>query len=844
MSTRHRKGKIIDRVHPLYLPPVYQDSVDHGRLILRDGSTTTLKAAGPQDKEAIRAFFKHLSPESRYRRFFSMAGPDERTLDLLVDPDARHQLTLVASRIVEGDTRIIAVGSYLATDASSAEVAMAVDDTLHGKGLGTLLLERLALLAVRHGFVHFWATTHCDNKPMADIFRNAGFPSEESMEEGFLRFDFPVLPTQTFVERSEKLDRLFTIASLRPLLQPQSVAVIGASRDSKSVGHQILEGLISGRFQGAVYPVNPQAATIASMHCYKSVRDIREPVDLAVIVVPRQRVPSVIEECAGKGVRAVMVVTAGYAESGPDGRKLQVELLEQVRGYGMRMLGPGSMGLMNTHPNISLNASYLLAYPPQGNVALSSQSGALALVILNIARERQLGLSSFVSVGNKADVSGNDLLQYWEEDRNTRAILLYLESFGNPRRFARIARRVSRTKPIVCVKSGRGAPTDPAENTTFAATQDAAVDALFQQTGVLRAETLDEMFDLAIALGHQPLPQGRNVAILTNAAGPGKLCGDLCLSSGLLVPELPRTTRAKLVRLLPGAAGTGNPVDLAYTASPADYRKAIEILLRSKEINALIVIHVPFDPNLPPYLEAVREAVRAARSHGGSGKPVFTCLMSEQRVNVPITMENEVIPSYLFPESAARVLGKMADYAEWRSRPPGIFPDFTNADPGEARRICIDALHASSAGWMPENETRAVMEAMNLPMTAVGAPPPAGGVPVRIGVMEDDLFGPIVSFGLGGVHTEILGDVSFCITPLTDLDAQDMVRRIRGFRLLTGYKDHPAADTDAIENILLRISRLVEEVPEICEISLEPVHALRPSKGVVIAGARIRLQKG
>ncbi|HSP06275.1 MAG TPA: GNAT family N-acetyltransferase, partial [Acidobacteriota bacterium] len=249
-------------MHPVYLPPVYQDSVDHGRLILRDGSTTTLRAAGPGDKEPIRAFFKRLSPESRYRRFFSMAGPDERLLDLLVDPDPRHQLTLVASRTVEGASRIIAVGSYLATDASSAEVAMAVDDVLHGKGIGTLLLERLSLLAVRHGFVHFWATTHCDNKPMADIFRNAGFPFEESFEEGCLRFDFPVLPTQKFVERSEKLDRLFSVASLRPLFHPQSIAVVGASRDPESVGHHILEALVTNGFQGAVFPVNPAVTAV------------------------------------------------------------------------------------------------------------------------------------------------------------------------------------------------------------------------------------------------------------------------------------------------------------------------------------------------------------------------------------------------------------------------------------------------------------------------------------------------------------------------------------------------------------------------------------------------------
>jgi acetate---CoA ligase (ADP-forming) len=515
----------VTEVRPLFVPPPYQDSVESGRLILRDGTTALIRVAQPEDREALGAFFEQLSPESRQRRFFSLSIPGGQWIDVLCNPsNPRKQLTLIVVRAAGGAPRIIATGSYLTEKEQDhmAEVALAVDDAFHGKGLGSLLLERLALLAVRHGIRHFWAVTHVDNRPMLEVFHRSGFQVQETLEHGYVQLVFAVEPTEASVARSELLDRLFTTASLHPLFQPTSVAVVGASRDPSSIGFRILEALVMNRFQGPVYPVNPRASVVGSIRAYPSVRDLPEPVDLAVVAVPRDAALGVVDECAERSVKALVVITAGFAEVGVEGRALQQALVDKVRGYGMRLVGPNCLGLLNTDPQVRLNASFSPIFPPPGRVALSSQSGALGLAILALARQLHLGLSTFISVGNKADVSGNDLLQYWEEDEHTDVILLYLESFGNPRRFARIARRVSRRKPIVVMKSGRTRAGSRAagSHTAALAASDVAVEALFRQTGVIPAETLAEMFDLAAALGSQPLPKGHRVAIVTTPAAP------------------------------------------------------------------------------------------------------------------------------------------------------------------------------------------------------------------------------------------------------------------------------------------------------------------------------------
>jgi acetyl coenzyme A synthetase (ADP forming)-like protein len=708
-----------------------------------------------------------------------------------------------------------------------------------------------------------------------------------------------------------------TTASLRPFFRPRSVAVVGASRDPASIGCRILDALVTNHFHGSVYPVNPKAPVIGSLRAYPSVRDLPEPVDLAVIAVPREVVLKVVEDCAARDVRALVVITAGFAEADAEGRALQQTLRDKVREHGMRLVGPNCLGVLNTDPAVSLNATFTSVFPPPGRVALSSQSGALGLAILELARQRHLGLSTFVSVGNKADVSTNDLLQYWEEDDATSVILLYLESFGNPRRFARIARRVSRSKPIVAVKAGRTlAGTRAAGSHTAAlAANDVAVDALFHQTGVIRADTLDEMFDLAAALGSQPLPRGRRVAIVTNGGGPGILCADACEAGGLVLPELSDAVKSRLKKFLPMSASVTNPVDMIASAGPDHYRRAIETVLAANDIDALVVIYIPVDRStMPTMIAAIREGITAGRAAGGTGKPVLACLMAEDGVNVPLELGSETVPSYAFPEAAARVLSKVATHAEWRSRPLGTIPEFKDLQPATAREVCRKALHERGAGWLSAVETRNVLTAMSLPVapgglaytadeaeaiaqslgfpvavklashrlihkTEIGGvhlnlmslsavreaygkirdrlvkdnnlaamegvlvqPMFSSGVEVMAGVTHDPLFGPLIAFGLGGIHVEILGDVRFRITPLTDRDAAEMVREIRGYRLLEGYRGHKPADVEALQDVLLRLSRLVEEVPEIKELDLNPIFALAPGEGCRIVDARIRVE--
>jgi acyl-CoA synthetase (NDP forming)/GNAT superfamily N-acetyltransferase len=901
----------------LFLPPTYQDSAESGRLILRDGSTAFIRLSEPGDRDALREFFHQLSPVSKRRRFFSGADPAEALLARQCDSsDPRSQLTLIVNRIVEGASRIIATGSYVARDETTAEVAFAVDDEFHGKGLGGLLLERLALLAARHGFVRFWALTRVENRLMLETFRQSGFPLHSKVEDECVEIDFSVAPSEDSVSRSEMRDRVFTTASLHPFFRPRSIAFIGASRDTSSMGRRILDALSAGGFHGPIYEVNPNASCVDSLVTYPSARQIPHGTDLAIVAIPRDLVFSAVDDCSVAGVRALVVITAGFAEADGQGRALQEKLLVSIRGHGMRMVGPNSMGLLNTDPDVRLNASLFHSLPPHGSVAMSSQSGALGLAMLALARHRQLGVSTFINIGNKADVSGNDLLQYWQGDEATRVILLYVESFGNPRRFARIARGVSRSKPIVVVKAERGAASPEAARPGVAVlvARHDPVNALFRQTGVIRAETLDEMFDLAAALDSQPLPAGRRVAILSDGVGPGVLCAGACRAARLSVPPLSDSRKEQLAVFLSPSTTIGNPLELAFPSPPDAYARAAETLLAAPEVDALIAIHTPVDSDgSAAILEAMRQGAAAGRAAGGAGKPILACLVARGGVGAPIALAGESIPTYAFPESAARVLGKVAAYAEWRAGPHGIIPDFDDIDPASARRTCRMAIEERGAGWLSAEETRKVLEAMRLPVApggvartaeqavelarnigfpvavklvshrilyksekgavhlnvgdeaavrsafeatrrcleanrsleAMGAvlvqPMFGSNVEVMVSMLEDPLFGPLIAFGLGGIHVEVIADVAVRVTPLTDRAAAAMVREIRGYPLLEGYRGHPAADVESIHDVLLRVSRLVEEVPDIAELELGPIFAGPPGEGCRIGGSRIRV---
>ena len=705
--------------------------------------------------------------------------------------------------------------------------------------------------------------------------------------------------------------------SLKPFFHPRAIAVVGASRHRTHIGYRLLESLQAGGFTGTIIPVNPLATEIARLPAAPSLQSIPGPVDLAIIAVPPRAVLAVLDDCAAKNIPAAILITAGFAETGGAGLSLEQELLKKIDHHGIRLIGPNCFGLMNLDPAVRLNATYTPIVPPAGRVAIASESGGLGLAVVTAASRLNLGLSSFVSLGNHADVTVNDLLEYWEQDQATDIILLYLETLTDPQRFRQIAERVGKQKPIVVLKAGRTEAGQSAagSHTAALATNETAADALFTQCGVIRAQSLEEFLGLATGLSSQPLPQGSRVGILTNSGGPGVLCADSCDAAGLTVPALSSHTHTALASFLPPTAALKNPVDVIGFATEDQHARAVEAMLTADEIDALIIVHVSVRPqDNDPVATGILQGIRAARQTIGKKKPVFICWMAEGDLDRTFTIEGETVPSYRHPEIPARIISHALAYETRRRQPAWNAPRGTDADLSKAKSICAKALSERGSGWLTTAETHALLTAMRLPLvqgsvatnaeeavrlahtvgfpvaaklashqivhkTEIGAvhlnlgdeqavhhafeaiksrlaqdntreamegmlvqPMLSGGVEVMIGMTRDPRFGPLIAFGLGGIHVEILGDVQFRVAPLTERDATEMVRGIKGYRLLEGYRGQPAADIKTLEDILLRISRLAEEIPEICELDLNPIFALPERQGSMIVDARIRLK--
>ncbi len=709
------------------------------------------------------------------------------------------------------------------------------------------------------------------------------------------------------------------------IFRPRSIAVVGASRERGTIGGEIFHNLIAHGFTGPVYPVNPRTPVVQSVLAYRSVEAIPGPVDLAVIAVPAPRVIEVLEACGRKGVRAAVVISAGFKETGAEGREREQALRECVRRHGMRLVGPNCLGVLNTEAGVSMDATFAPAYPPAGKVAFSSQSGALGLAILDYAAELNLGISQFVSVGNKADISGNDLLEFWEKEPGTSVILLYLESFGNPRRFTQTARRVGRKKPIVAVKSGRtraGARAASSHTGSLAGT-DVAVDALCHQSGVIRTDTIEELFDVAMLIANQPVPRGPRVGIVTNAGGPGIMASDACEGHDLEVPLLAEATVEALRAFLPHEASTRNPVDMIASATPESFERGVRLVEGDPNVDAVLVIYVP--PIVTRPLEVAQAivrgasaATRAALAAGAAPKPVLSCFLGTHGVPEGLRSLHEGhIPSYAFPEAAAIALARAVRYGRWLSQPEGRVPRFDDFDTVRAA-AALDAGRRRAAGdkpaWLRPEEVRQLLGACGIAIPgytsatrapdavaaarAIGFPvavklvsdtithksdvggvvldvrteaevqeafagivrrlEEAGlrdqmagvavqamvreGVEAIVGVTQDPSFGPLVMFGLGGVHVELLKDVAFRIHPLTDHDAREMVREVHGYPLLEGYRGAPPGDVAALEQVLLRVSQLIGDHPEITEMDLNPIKVLRPGHGCVVVDARVAVR--
>jgi acetyl coenzyme A synthetase (ADP forming)-like protein len=851
-------------------------------VVLQDGSTLRLRPTLFADEAALIDFFQALSADSLHLRFQGGVSVDDRLVARFLQSDS-ESLSLVGELADEdGTMRVIALATFVRLrDRSRAEVAFVVADDFQRRGIGSRLLERLAAHARVEGIERFVAQVLPENAAMLGVFGCTGFEVKRRLLDGVVEVEFALSASAAVLDRIAQRDHSAVAASLTPFFQPRSVAVIGASARRGTIGGELFRNVIAADFDGAAYPVNPKGDPVGGVPGYRSVEDIPALVDLAVICVPGAQVFTAAESALRAGVRALCVISAGFAETSSEGLARQEQLLALVRAHGARMIGPNCLGVASTARR--LNATFARRAFPPGRVAFSSQGGALGLALLEQADARGLGLSAFASIGNKADVSSNDLLEYWEDDPETDVVLLYLESFGNPRKFGRVAGRVARSKPILAMRSGTSSAgaRAAASHTAALAGSDAVVDALFRQAGVLRASTLQELLDTAVLLTALPAPAGNRVAVVTNAGGLGILCADACEAQNLALPELTAETSLALSEVTPAEASLSNPIDLLGSANAALYERVLPLILADPNVDAVIAVFVP------PVVETARAVEEVlARYASSSAKPLLSVVLSA---------DGSAHGGFEYPESAARALGLAAQRAAWLRRPAGTTPDLS-VD-AEAGRAIVDA---APEGWLEPAAAYALLTAYGIPLVEerrAGTPDEAAamalelGLPVVVktaaagahktetggvaldlrtatevrevtarmggavvvqqyltdgtellaGLVQDPVFGPLVAFGPGGVLAELIGSANFALAPLTDVDAAELIGTGKAAKLVDGWRGAPAADRGALIDLLHRLSRLAVDLPEVSELDLNPVLA-RPD-GCVAVDARIRITR-
>ncbi|WP_216853784.1 bifunctional acetate--CoA ligase family protein/GNAT family N-acetyltransferase [Phytoactinopolyspora halotolerans] len=860
-------------------------------VVLADGGTAHVRPIRPEDADRLVEFYARVSDESKYYRFFApYPRLSERDVSHFTHVDHDRRVAL----IMQVGEEMIAVGRYDQVAAGQAEVSFLVEDGHQGRGVGTVLLEHLAQAARERGLHRFVADVLPANRKMIGVFAEAGYTVHDHFEDGVVRVEFEIVPTDHSLHVMAAREHRAEARSIQRLLTPSAVAVVGASRSVGKAGQTLIRNILQNGFTGAVYAVNPEATSVAGVAAYPRVQDVPGEVDLAVVAVPADAVEDVVLDCAAKGVKGLVVVSAGFAELGDDeGRARQASLVRVARMNGMRVVGPNCLGIVNTAPEYALNASLAPELPPPGRVGLFAQSGALGTAILSDGAARGLGLSTFVSAGNRADVSGNDLLQFWRDDPATEVVLLYLESLGNPRKFSRISRRVAETKPVVVVKGGRSTQGVPLGHTVRPIeVPQAALDAMFRQSGVILVNTISEMFDVAQVLAYQPLPNGARVGVVGNSSALCMLAYDAVVGAGLEV----------------GC----DPVDLGAAATAAGYAEALADLMSRPEVDALLVV---FTPAVDASTSEEVARVLAEASAGGA-KPIVTTFLGSRGVPEAMRMLDErgvpgrgSVPSYPSVEDAAWALARVASYGAWRRRRHGQVPDVAGIDADAARHAAEAALAPSGEDAVELNpeqiaellrhygitmlpmvpapdlqsalaalarfgtevvlkatathlrhrpdladvwrnidtpeEMRDAWETMSSTLADpaeaqfVVQPMASGGVPVVIRARDDRMFGPMVSFGVSGVTTELLGDRAFRIPPLTDVDAAEMVREVKAAPVLFGYRGGIMADVGAIEDLLHRVSRMSDDLVELESLELNPVLVGENGLSVVNAAARL-----
>jgi acyl-CoA synthetase (NDP forming)/GNAT superfamily N-acetyltransferase len=873
----------------------------HAYALLADGSTVEIRPADPADFDAVKAMHEAMSPDNTYMRFFNISrlAAETEARRICREPRPGHMALLALS-----DGEVVGCASYDAPGSPTepgpvAEIGFAVADHMHHRGIATLLLEHLVSYARSHQITVFTAQTLSENTPMLKVFADVGLPVQCHSEDGVMEMTIP-LPSEaggtaldSYLNAVAERERRADTASLRHILAPESVVVIGASRRRGTVGRAILDNILTCGYSGRLYVVNPRARQISGEHCLPSVLELPEQADLAVIAVPAAAVLDVAEQCGQRGVRSLVVITSGLDTAAC------ADLLAVCRRHGMRLVGPNCFGV--TVPAIGLDATFAHRHPQPGVAGLVMQSGGLGIAMVDQLSRLGIGISSFASVGNKLDVSSNDMLMWWEHDGVTKLAVLYIESFGNPRKFARTARRVSASMPVLAVEAGRSAVGQraAASHTAAVATPLVSREALFEQAGVIATPGFGELIETVALLASQPIPAGRTVAVVSNVGGAGVLAADACADLGLTVHQPHGLTSRRLRALVPDTGAVGGPVDTTAAISTENFRQCLELIAADDEVDAMIALVLP---------TAATGDLVAAIQQAQVSVPLAAVLLDQpESVRlIPRREGDDQIPAYGYPEAAAAAMARAARYGAWRTEPRGQVPVFPDIRTEDARTLVREFFHATlGGGWLPPDKTAELLRCYGIPLaelTPVGSedeavrafeavagpvvlkadvpglvhktdagavkldlrteadvrsayraltdrfgerqrhvlvqPMIAGGTEVIVGVADDHMFGPLVVFGLGGVATEVLGDHAARLTPLTDTDADKLIHSIRSAPLLLGHRGSPAADLGALRDLLLRVSRLADDLPEITELDLNPVVA-RPD-GAYVVDARIK----
>jgi acyl-CoA synthetase (NDP forming)/GNAT superfamily N-acetyltransferase len=877
--------------------------------LLADGTTFEIRAARPGDFDAVRDMHIKMSADNFYLRFFSMSrkAAEQEARRVCREPSPGHAALLA---VLDGE--VVGCGSYERAGAgsTSAEVALAVADDMQNRGAGTLLLEHLISLARGRGFRAFVAETMAENGLMLQVLANAGLPTHRSLADGVYQFTFPLPADEsdaaldTYRDAVAERERSADVASLRYVLNPASVAVIGASRRPQSVGRAILQNIIDGGFRGPVYAVNPSVAELDGVPCVPSATALPEPVDLAIIATPAATVPGVAEDCGRRGIKALVVTTAGLEAHA------RAELLGICRRHAMRLVGPAGFGLANTA--ISLDATFAARHPRQGTAGLALESGGVSIVLLEHLSRLGVGISSFVSLGDKDDVSGNDMLLWWESDAVTKLAVLYLASFGNPRKFARTARAVGRTMPILTVNVGRSAAGQHLATARQLAVGRLATargrvvaspqltrQALFEQAGVIATANLGELIDTAALLASQPVPRGSRVAVVSNARGAGVLAADACDDAGLEVASMTEDTQRALRDILPADATVAGPVDTTAVVAPGVFRRCLELVGADPGVDAVLTLTATTATiDLVPEVQAARLPV-----------PVAAAVMDQAEVVRLLPSPGEdspAVPAYAYPESAARALGHAARYGWWLATPQGQVADLEGLRQAQARELADGFLvDMPKGGWLSQEQAVPLLGCYSVPIadhitvTAEDAaaeaagrfggpvalkadlrgvvrpvdagavivdlrnadevrrgfrslretfggrlaavivqPMITGGVEVRISVLQEQVFGPLVLFGVGAA-AEVLADRAARLAPLTGSDADVLIHSTHATPLLLGRPGAPAADIAALRDTLLRVSVMADDLPQMAELDLRAV--ARPD-GVWAVDTQVRIQ--